>query len=58
MDTDYLSAEAGIASALHTFGSKLEFDPNVYMVVIMGGITSDQQWKEYDYLPFQMLRKY
>lgn len=50
--------KAGIIAALHTFGSKLEFNPHVHMVVTMGGITPDQKWEEYDYLPFVMLRKY
>ena len=50
--------KAGIISTLHTFGSKLEFNPHVHMVVTMGGITSDKKWKEYDYLPFVLLRKY
>lgn len=50
--------QAGIIAALHTFGSKLEFNPHVHMVVTMGGITKDGKWETYDYLPFAMLRKY
>ena len=37
---------------LHTFGSKLEFNPHIHMVVTMGGITKDGRWEDYDYLPF------
>lgn len=50
--------QVGIIAALHTFGSKLEFNPHVHMVVTMGGITKDGKWETYDYLPFAMLRKY
>lgn len=50
--------KAGIVAGLHTFGSQLEFNPHVHLVVTMGGITKDGKWKEYDYLPFPMLRKH
>lgn len=49
--------KAGVVAGLHTFGSQLEFNPHVHLVVTMGGITKDGKWKEYDYLPFPMLRK-
>lgn len=51
-------AQPGIVTALHTFGSKLEFNPHVHMVVTMGGITPDGQWCDYDYLPYKLLRVY
>jgi hypothetical protein len=50
--------ECGIVAALHTFGSKLEFNPHVHMVVTMGGVTQVGEWQTYDYLPFPMLRKF
>ncbi|KAF0339189.1 transposase [Pediococcus acidilactici] len=50
--------QCGVVAALHTFGSKLEFNPHVHMVVTMGGITPDGQWKTYDYLPYKRLRVY
>ncbi|WP_185938033.1 IS91 family transposase, partial [Enterococcus avium] len=50
--------KAGIVATIHTFGSKLEFNPHVHMVVTMGGLTRDGSWEEYDYLPFSMVRKY
>lgn len=50
--------QGGVVAALHTFGSKLEFNPHVHMVVTMGGITPDGQWKTYDYLPYKRLRVY
>ena len=50
--------KAGVVATIHTFGSKLEFNPHVHMVVTMGGLTRDGSWEDYDYLPFSMLRKY
>lgn len=50
--------QPGIIAALHTFGSQLEFNPHVHMVVTMGGVTKDGRWETYDYLPYAMLRKY
>ena len=46
----------GIILALHTFGSKLEFNPHVHMIVTMGGLTEGGEWKDYDYIPYKMLR--
>ena len=47
----------GIVSALHTFGSKLEFNPHIHMLVSMGGVTPENEWKTYDFIPFTKLRK-
>lgn len=50
--------QAGVVATLHTFGSQLEYNPHVHLVVTMGGLTRDGKWKDYDYFPFAMLRKY
>ncbi|MBB4075532.1 hypothetical protein GGR02_003369 [Anoxybacillus voinovskiensis] len=47
----------GIISGLHTFGSRVNFNPHVHMLVTMGGLTEKGEWKAYDFLPFTMLRK-
>jgi hypothetical protein len=47
----------GIIVGLHTFGSRVNFNPHVHMLVTMGGITEQGEWKQYDFLPFKMLRK-
>ncbi|MCS7464688.1 transposase [Paenibacillus doosanensis] len=47
----------GIIAGLHTFGSRLNFNPHVHMVVTMGGMKSNGEWKTYDYVPFEKLRK-
>ncbi len=48
--------EPGITLGLHTFGSKLEFNPHVHMIVTMGGLNKQGEWEDYDYIPFKMLR--
>ncbi|WP_438782484.1 IS91 family transposase [Enterococcus sp. DIV0187] len=50
--------QAGVVATLHAFGSQLEYNPHVHLVVTMGGLTRDGKWKDYDYFPFAMLRKY
>jgi hypothetical protein len=52
-----IKATPGIISGLHTFGSQINFNPHVHMIVSMGGITRKGEWKSYDYIPFKMLRK-
>jgi hypothetical protein len=47
----------GIIAGLHTFGSRLNFNPHVHMLVTMGGMKETGEWKTYDFIPFAMLRK-
>jgi hypothetical protein len=47
----------GIIAGLHTFGARLNFNPHIHMLVTMGGMKSSGEWKTYDYVPFEMLRK-
>jgi hypothetical protein len=47
----------GIIAGLHTFGSQLNFNPHVHMLVTMGGMTASGEWKTYDYLPYKKFRK-
>jgi hypothetical protein len=47
----------GIIAGLHTFGARAQFNPHVHMLVTMGGMTKQGEWKQYDFLPFEMLRK-
>ncbi|CAN7500820.1 transposase [Paenibacillus sp. LjRoot153] len=42
---------------MHIFSSRLNFNPHVHMLVTMGGLKSNGEWKTYDYVPFEMLRK-
>ena len=47
----------GIIAGLHTFGSRLNYNPHVHMLVTMGGMKGNGEWKTYDFIPFEMLRK-
>lgn len=47
----------GIIAGLHTFGARMNFNPHVHMLVTMGGMKKQGEWKIYDYIPFPMLRK-
>lgn len=47
----------GVIAGLHTFGSRMNFNPHVHMLVTMGGMKQSGEWKTYDYIPFPMLRK-
>lgn len=47
----------GIIAGLHTFGTRLNFNPHVHMLVTMGGMKESGEWKVYDFIPFTMLRK-
>lgn len=47
----------GIIVGLHTFGSRINFNPHLHMLVTMGGMKENGEWKTYDYIPFEMLRK-
>ncbi len=59
--TEYFQKKAkvtpGIIAGLHTFGSRVNFNQHVHMLVTMGGVTKKGEWKAYDFIPFQMLRK-
>lgn len=47
----------GIIAGLHIFGARINSKPHVHMLVTMGGMKENGEWKSYDYLPFEMLRK-
>ncbi|MFA1643857.1 transposase, partial [Chryseomicrobium imtechense] len=49
--------EPGIISGLHTFGSQVNFNPHVHMLVTMGGINQKGEYVDHDFIPFAMLRK-
>ncbi|MCI3922947.1 transposase [Paenibacillus sp. TRM 82003] len=47
----------GIIAGLHTFGSELNFNPHVQHVSDDGGMKKTGEWKTYDYIPFEVVRK-
>jgi hypothetical protein len=52
-----LKVTAGVIAGLHTFGAQMNFNPHVHMLVSMGGMKKNGEWKGYDFIPFPMLRK-
>lgn len=45
-DEQYLGAQTGIISVLHTWGQQLSFHPHIHCIVSGGGITGEGKWKE------------
>lgn len=52
-----LKVTPGIIAGLHTFGARMNYNPHVHMLVTMGGMKKNGEWKAYDFIPFEMLRK-
>jgi hypothetical protein len=52
-----LKVTPGIIAGIHTFGARINFNPHVHMLVTMGGMKKNGEWKTYDFIPFEMLRK-
>jgi hypothetical protein len=52
-----LKVTPGVIAGLHTFGSRMNFNPHVHMLVTMGGMKKNGEWKTYNFIPFEMLRK-
>jgi hypothetical protein len=50
-------ATPGIIAGIHTFGARMNFNPHIHMLVTMGGMKKNGEWKAYDYIPFKMLRR-
>jgi hypothetical protein len=48
---------SGIIAGIHTFGAGMNFNPHIHMIVTMGGMKKNGEWKTYDYTSFKMLRK-
>ena len=51
------NVKPGVIAGLHTYGSRVQFNPHVHMLVTMGGMTEKGEWKQYNFIPFEMLRK-
>jgi hypothetical protein len=45
-DEQYLGAQPGIISVLHTWGQQLSFHPHVHCIVSGGGVTKNGEWRE------------
>ena len=45
-DTKYLGAKVGYICILHTWGSEMNFHPHIHTILLGGGLTSKNQWKD------------
>jgi hypothetical protein len=49
--------EVGYVVVLETAGRAGHWNPHLHMLMTSGGVTSDQRWREVDYVPFPVLHK-
>lgn len=42
---EYMGAQIGFTSVLHTWGQGLVFHPHIHTIVLAGGLTKGRQWK-------------
>lgn len=59
-DPRHLGAKVGYISILHTWGSEMNFHPHIHTILLGGGLTSDNQWKDKGedfFLPVQVISK-
>lgn len=59
-DSKYLGAQVGYLCILHTWGSELNFHPHIHTILLGGGLTSNQKWKDNGndfFLPISVISK-
>lgn len=45
-DSKHLGAKVGYISILHTWGSEMNFHPHIHMILLGGGLTVRNEWKD------------
>ena len=59
-DTKHLGAKVGYICVLHTWGSEMNFYPHIHVILLGGGLTVKNQWRdkgENFFLPVEVLSK-
>lgn len=59
-DSKHLGAKVGYISILHTWGSEMNFHPHIHMILLGGGLTTKNEWKDNGtefFLPIQVISK-
>ena len=59
-DTKYLGAKVGYICILHTWGSEMNFHPHIHTILLGGGLTTKNQWKDNGndfFLPIRVISK-
>ena len=45
-DTKHLGAKVGYICVLHTWGSEMNFHPHIHVILLGGGLTAKNQWRD------------
>lgn len=59
-DSKYLGAKVGYICILHTWGSEMNFHPHIHTILLGGGLTPKNKWKDNGndfFLPIQVISK-
>ena len=59
-DTKHLGAKVGYICVLHPWGSEMNFHPHIHVILLGGGLTSKNQWRdkgEEFFLPVKVISK-
>ncbi len=59
-DSKYLGAKVGHICILHTWGSEMNFHPHIHVILLGGGLTAQNQWRdkgEEFFLPVRVMSK-
>ena len=59
-DRKYLGAQIGFLSVLHTWGQDLHYHPHIHTIVLAGGLTKENLWKNTSdkfFIPVMVLSK-
>ena len=59
-DTNHLGAKVGYICVLHTWGSEMNYHPHIHVILLGGGLTAKNQWRdkgEKFFLPVKVMSK-
>ena len=59
-DTKHLGAKVGYICVLHTWGSEMNYHPHIHVILLGGGLTAKNQWRdkgEEFFLPVRVMSK-
>ena len=59
-DPKYLGAKVGYICILHTWGSEMNFHPHIHTILLGGGLTTENRWKDNGndfFLPIRVISK-
>ena len=60
LDAKHLGAKVGYICILHTWGSEMNFHPHIHTILLGGGLTSNNKWKDNGsdfFLPIHVISK-